>query len=91
MENTNQMRPELLQVAEVLARDKGIDREDVLEAMEVAIAKAGRSKYGPEYDVRAHIDRKTGEIKMARYIEVVNEVEDEMKQVTPDKVPAKYG
>ena len=91
MENTNQMRPELLQVAEVLARDKGIDREDVLEAMEVAIAKAGRSKYGPEYDVRAHIDRKTGEIKMARYIEVVNEVEDEMKQITPDKVPAKYG
>ena len=91
MENTSQMRPELLQVAEVLARDKGIDREDVLEAMEVAIAKAGRSKYGPEYDVRAHIDRKTGEIKMARYIEVVNEVEDEMKQTTPDKVPAKYG
>ena len=91
MENTSQMRPELLQVAEVLARDKGIDREDVLEAMEVAIAKAGRSKYGPEYDVRAHIDRKTGEIKMARYIEVVNEVEDEMKQITPDKVPAKYG
>ena len=91
MENTNQMRPELLQVAEVLARDKGIDREDVLEAMEVAIAKAGRSKYGPEYDVRAHIDRKTGEIKMARYIEVVNEVEDEMKQITPEKVPAKYG
>jgi len=39
-------RPELLQVAESVARDKGIEREEVLEAMEQAIQKAGRSKYG---------------------------------------------
>ncbi|MBE6450059.1 MAG: transcription termination/antitermination protein NusA [Alphaproteobacteria bacterium] len=90
MENTNQMRPELLQVADILAREKGISRDDVLEAMEVAISKAGRSKYGPEYDVRVSIDRKTGEIKMARYIEIVEEVENEMTQTTLDKVPAKY-
>ena len=90
MENTNQMRPELLQVADLLAREKGIGRDDVLEAMEVAISKAGRSKYGPEYDVRVSIDRKTGEIKMARYIEVVEEVENEMTQVAVDKLPAKY-
>ena len=91
MENTNQIRPALLQVADILAREKGISRDDVLEAMEVAISKAGRSKYGPEYDVRVAIDRKTGEIKMARYIEVVEEVENEMTQITADKVPAKYG
>ena len=59
-------RPELLQVADVVARDKGIDREEVLEAMELAIQKAGRSKYGHEYDIRATIDRKTGEISLMR-------------------------
>ena len=51
-------RPELLQVADTVARDKGIDRDEVLEAMEQAIQKAGRSKYGQEYDIRAEIDRK---------------------------------
>src|SRR5271156_4303701 len=46
-------RPELLQVADSVARDKGIDRDEVLEAMEQAIQKAGRSKYGQDYDIRA--------------------------------------
>lgn len=75
-------RPELLQVADVVARDKGIDRDEVLEAMEQAIQKAGRSKYGHEHDIRAHIDRKTGEILLARYLEVVDEVENEATQIT---------
>ncbi len=75
-------RPELLQVADVVARDKGIDRDEVLEAMEQAIQKAGRSKYGHEHDIRAHIDRKTGEILLARYLEVVEEVENEATQIT---------
>ncbi|CAA7619195.1 transcription termination/antitermination L factor [Magnetospirillum sp. LM-5] len=74
-------RPELLQVADAVARDKGIDRDEVLEAMEQAIQKAGRSKYGHEHDIRAHIDRKTGEILLARYIEVVEEVENETTQL----------
>ncbi|MEW5729578.1 MAG: transcription termination factor NusA [Pseudomonadota bacterium] len=74
-------RPELLQVADAVARDKGIDRDEVLEAMEQAIQKAGRSKYGHEHDIRAHIDRKSGEIQLARYIEVVEEVENEATQI----------
>ncbi len=74
-------RPELLQVADAVARDKGIDRDEVLEAMEQAIQKAGRSKYGHEHDIRAHIDRKTGEIQLARFIEVVDEVENEATQL----------
>ncbi len=74
-------RPELLQVADSVARDKGIDRDEVLEAMEQAIQKAGRSKYGHEHDIRAHVDRKTGEILLARYMEVVEEVENEATQV----------
>jgi N utilization substance protein A len=72
----------LLQVADAVARDKGIDRDEVLEAMEQAIQKAGRSKYGHEHDIRAHIDRKTGEIQLARYIEVVETIENEATQFT---------
>src|SRR6266702_3322586 len=60
-------RPELLQVADTVARDKGIDRDEVLEAMEQAIQKAGRSKYGQEYDIRAEIDRRNGEIRLLRF------------------------
>ena len=75
-------RPELLQVADTVARDKGIERDEVLEAMEQAIQKAGRSKYGHEHDIRAHIDRTTGEISLARYQEVVEEVENEITQLT---------
>ena len=52
MEMTALPRPELLQVADAVARDKNIDREEVLEAMEQAIQKAGRSKYGHEHDIR---------------------------------------
>ena len=53
---------ELLQVADTVAREKGIDREIVIEAMEEAIQKAGRSKYGHDHDIRATIDRKNGDI-----------------------------
>lgn len=76
-------RPELIQMADIVARDKGIDKEEVIIAMEQAIQKAGRSKYGAEHDVRANIDRKTGEIKLARYIEVVADgaVENEITQL----------
>jgi len=81
VETSGMPRPELLQVADVVARDKGIERDHVFEAMEQAIQKAGRSKYGQEHDIRAHIDRKTGEIKLARYIEVVEEIEDEHMQM----------
>jgi len=66
-----QSRPELIEVAETVARDKGIDREEVLEAMEQAIQKAGRSKYGHENDIRATINQGTGEIALARYMAVV--------------------
>ncbi len=75
-------RPELVQVADTVSRDKGIEREEVFAAMEQAIQKAGRSKYGHEHDIRALIDRKTGEIKLERHLQVVETVEDEATQVT---------
>ncbi|MFA5592195.1 MAG: transcription termination factor NusA [Micavibrio sp.] len=73
---------ELLQVADAVAREKNIDREIVLEAMEEAVQKAGRSKYGHDHDIRAHVDRKTGLIDLKRYREVVETVEDEVCQLT---------
>ena len=76
---------DLIQVADAVAREKGIEREEVLEAMEMAIQKAGRSKYGHEFDIRAEVDRDTGEIQLARYIEVVDEVENEATQLTIDE------
>jgi N utilization substance protein A len=74
-------RLELLQVADAVAREKGIERDEVLEAMEQAIQKAGRSKYGHEHDIRARIDRKTGEIHLMRYREAVEAVENEATQL----------
>ena len=85
MENSTALpRPELLQVADAVARDKNIDREEVLDAMEQAIQKAARSKYGHDHDIRAVIDRSNGEIRIARYTEVVEddaEIENEFAQV----------
>ena len=77
-------RLELLQVADAVAREKNIDREEVLVAMEQAIQKAGRTKYGMEHDIRATVSRKNGEIVLARYREVVAddaEIEDENTQL----------
>ncbi len=77
-------RPEMLIVADTVARDKGIERDEVLEAMEQAIQKAGRSKYGLEHDIRARINRTTGAITLARYIEVIgddDEMENEITQL----------
>lgn len=85
MENTENMpRPEIVLVADTVAREKNIDKEDVFVAMEVAIQKAGRSRYGAEHDIRAVIDRKTGAISLSRYQQVVAddaEVENEAAQL----------
>lgn len=73
---------EALQIAEAVAQEKGINPEEVLIAMEEAIQKLGRSKYGAENDIRVHIDRKTGAIQIDRYREVVELVEDPSKQIS---------
>ena len=83
MENiVNMPRPEILMVADAVAREKNIDREDVFEAMEQAIQKAGRSKYGFEHDIRVNINRKTGAITLARYRAVVDVIENETTELT---------
>src|SRR5690606_7782959 len=69
-------RLELLQIADAVAREKAIDRGIVIEAMEDAIQKAARSRYGSETDVRAEINPKTGEIRLQRLLKVVDDVEN---------------
>lgn len=80
--STGIIRTELLSVAETVAREKGIQRDEVLEAMEMAIQKAARAKYGHERDIRAEIDRKSGEITVFACREVVEEVENETIQIS---------
>lgn len=83
MENiVNMPRPEILMVADTVAREKNIDREDVFKAMEEAIQKAGHSKYGFEHDIRVNINRKTGAITLARYRAVVDVIENETTELT---------
>lgn len=84
----NMPRPEIILVADTVAREKNIDKEDVFVAMEVAIQKAARSRYGFEHDIRAQIDRKTGAITLERYREVVDEVENEVTQLTVEEAQA---
>ena len=78
-------RLELLQIADTVAREKAIDREIVLEAMEEAVQKAARSRYGAENEIRAQIDRASGEIRLFRVMEVVEEVENPSTQLTVDE------
>ena len=85
MNNTEDLsivRPELLQIAEAVARDKAIDQELVIEAMEEAIQTAAKKKYGQELQIKAEIDRKSGEIKLSRVMLVVETVELASEQIT---------
>ena len=78
---TSWNRLELLQIADAVAREKSIERETVISAMEEAIQKAAHSRYGHENDIRAEIDAKTGEIRIFRCLEVVEEIENESTQI----------
>jgi N utilization substance protein A len=77
-------RVEILQVADAVAREKGIEKELVIQAIEQAIQKAGRSKYGHEHDIRCHINRKTGEteLKLYRTVTETDLIENETAQIT---------
>ena len=75
-------RLELLQIADAVAREKSIDRTIVVTAMEDAIAKAARSRYGAETDVHAEINPKTGELRLARHMLVVDNVENPSNQIS---------
>ncbi|SOH94686.1 NusA antitermination factor [Monaibacterium marinum] len=72
---------ELLQIADAVAREKMIDPGLVIEALEESYSKAAKARYGADYDIRAHIDRKTGDLTMTRVRTVVEEVEDHFTEL----------
>ncbi len=78
-------RLELLQIADAVAREKSIDRQIVIDAMQDAIAKAARSRYGAETDVHAEINTKSGELRLARHLQVVDQVENNAIEITVDE------
>jgi len=73
---------ELLQIADAVAREKGIEVEIVLSAMADAIEKAAKARYGQENDIRVDIDPKTGETKLLRAVQVVELVENDDTQIS---------
>jgi len=85
---TSANRLVLLQIADAVAREKMIDPDLVIQAMEESMAKAAKSRYGAELDIRAHIDRKSGELTMTRVREVVEEVENLSTEMTVEEAKA---
>ena len=75
-------RLELLQIADSVAREKSIDRTIVIAAMEDAIQKAAKSRYGSDNEIRAEIDNETGEIQLTRLLEIVDTVTMEATQIS---------
>jgi len=73
-------RAELLRVAETVAQEKGISADEVLEAMEQAVQTAARRKYGMEHEIVAEIDRRSGDIRLYRELEVADPVDDYTRQ-----------
>ena len=76
-------KAELLAIADAVAREKLIDKAIVIEAMEDAIQRAARARYGAENDIRAKLDGETGDLRLWRVLEVVEEPEDHFKQIDP--------
>src|SRR3569832_2988863 len=77
-------RLELLQIADAVAREKAIEKETVIEAIEEAIQKAARARYGAEHDITAKIDVKTGVLLLKRRVTVVEDDFDLTDIETPD-------
>ncbi len=74
-------KAELLAIANSVASEKMIDKAIVIEAMEDALQRAARARYGAENDIRAKLDPETGDLRLWRIVEVVEQVDDYFKQV----------
>ncbi|GEM73753.1 transcription termination factor NusA [Sphingomonas aquatilis] len=74
-------RAELIAIANSVASEKMIDKSIVIEALEEAIQRAAKTRYGIENDIRAKLDPQTGDLRLWRVVEVVEAVDDYFKQV----------
>jgi transcription termination/antitermination protein NusA len=82
-------RTELLQIADAVARDKSIDKQVVIEAMEEAMQRAAKARYGSENEIRVDIDPKTGETHVSRYLHVVELVENDKIEISLEDARAR--
>lgn len=82
-------RTELLQIADAVARDKSIDKAVVLGAMEEAMQKAAKARYGAENEIKVEIDPKTGETHVSRYLHVVEAVDNDKTEISLDDARAR--
>ncbi len=78
-------RLELLQIADAVAREKSIDKQVVIAAMEEAVQKAAKSRYGQDNEIKAEIDPKTGETRLHRLRLVVDKIENEATEISLDE------
>jgi N utilization substance protein A len=79
---SNIANAEILQIADAVSREKGIPREVLISSMEQAIQVAGRRKYGHEHNIRADINKKTGEIRLYKVTTVVEIVENDITEIS---------
>ena len=70
----------MLLVAETVAKDKNIERAIVFEAMEEALEKVARSKYGQGRDIRVTINQNSGDISLSSYLQVVEKIDLEEEE-----------
>ena len=71
MLNQRSDKLELLRIAEAVAVEKSIDKEIIINSMELAIQKAARTRFGFDNDIRTIIDRETGDISLHKVLKIV--------------------
>ena len=98
MLNKRSDKVELLRIAEAVAAEKSIDAEVILSSMESAIQKAAKTRFGSENDIRAKIDRESGDISLHKVLTVVEtpenfntEISVENAKKTENRAEAKIG
>ena len=81
---------ELLRIVEAVANEKSIDKELVIGSMEDAIQKAALTKFGNDNNIEVVIDRESGDIKIQKVLEIVENVEDTAREVTLNEAKKIY-
>ena len=79
-------KQELLRIVEAVANEKSIDKELIIGSMESAIQKAALTKFGSENNIEVIIDRESGEIKITKVLEIVENVEDSSREIALEEV-----
>jgi len=89
MLNQRSDKVELLRIAEAVAMEKSIDKEIILSSMESAIQKAAKTKFGTENDIRAKIDRESGDISLHKVLTIVETPENFNNEISLENAQKK--